>query len=165
MERAMEQSRTLDNVRATKRRVRLAYDQLEGQVHQVHSPDDVLRYYGTYVETDTAQEHFVVVYMDQRSDVIGSGLISVGGKSSTLVDTVLILGTALHLQADGLILIHNHPSRRPGPSNEDIALTQRIKAQCELLGLTLQDHIIITTEHEKLKTYSMRAMGTEPFAK
>ena len=46
-------------------------------------------------------------------------------------------------QAVSLILVHNHPSGNPEPSMEDIALTRRVFEAGQLIGIHLQDHVII----------------------
>ena len=55
---------------------------------------------------------------------------------------------ALELNASALILVHNHPSGDPTPSQADIDMTQQIFAACSALGLTLHDHLIIGKSRE-----------------
>ncbi len=47
------------------------------------------------------------------------------------------------LQAAGLILFHNHPSGDPTPSNEDLALTRRLKKAGSIMGIEVLDHVIL----------------------
>lgn len=62
---------------------------------------------------------------------------------------------ALELNASAVILVHNHPSGDPTPSQSDIDMTQRVNKACEALGLTLHDHLIIGKSQE----LSFRADG------
>lgn len=55
----------------------------------------------------------------------------------------LLLKRALDCLAEGIILVHNHPSGNPLPSGEDDRLTQRIKAGADYLGIKVLDHVII----------------------
>ena len=55
----------------------------------------------------------------------------------------------------GEVLVHNHPSGDPTPSQADIAMTQHILDACQALGLTLHDHLVIGRERE----VSFRAQG------
>ncbi|MEC8197261.1 MAG: JAB domain-containing protein, partial [Pseudomonadota bacterium] len=55
---------------------------------------------------------------------------------------------ALELNASALILVHNHPSGDPTPSEADITMTQQINLACQALCLTLHDHIIIGKSQE-----------------
>jgi DNA repair protein RadC len=63
--------------------------------------------------------------------------------TTTSADPRLILSVALKTAATGLILMHNHPSGNLCPSKADITLTQRLKESCEMLELTLLDHLIV----------------------
>jgi DNA repair protein RadC len=51
--------------------------------------------------------------------------------------------TACLVNAAAVIVLHNHPSGDPTPSNEDIAITRRLKECGELLGIKVLDHLII----------------------
>ena len=62
---------------------------------------------------------------------------------------------ALELNASALILVHNHPSGDPTPSQSDIDMTGQIDLACGALGLTLHDHLIIGKSRE----VSFRAEG------
>jgi DNA repair protein RadC len=54
-----------------------------------------------------------------------------------------VVKRALELAASGIILVHNHPSGDPTPSNADIDMTRRIVEAAEKLSITVQDHIIV----------------------
>ena len=60
----------------------------------------------------------------------------------------LIMRRALELTASALILVHNHPSGDPTPSQADITMTNRIVAAAEVMGLTVHDHLIIGKSRE-----------------
>jgi DNA repair protein RadC len=62
---------------------------------------------------------------------------------------------ALELNASALILVHNHPSGDPTPSDADVAMTSRIRDAADVLGLVLHDHLIIG----KSKELSFRSAG------
>jgi DNA repair protein RadC len=66
-----------------------------------------------------------------------------------------VVKRALELDASALILVHNHPSGDPTPSDADISMTHRIREACESLGLTLHDHLIVGRSRET----SFRAQG------
>ena len=63
--------------------------------------------------------------------------------NATVISPREIFLTAFSYHAVSIILLHNHPSGNPQPSQEDIALTERVKKSGELLGIELLDHIII----------------------
>lgn len=89
------------------------------------------------------REFFGVLCLDNRGAPIGFAVISVGGTSSTAVDPKILFKPVLLSTASSMIVTHNHPSGIPEPSQDDIALTERISQGAKLLGLQLLDHVII----------------------
>jgi len=89
------------------------------------------------------QEHLVLVMLDTKHNMIKDSLISKGSVNATIVDPRMIFIEALRYHAVNIILVHNHPSGDPTPSNEDIAVTKKIADAGTLLGIRLSDHIII----------------------
>lgn len=57
-----------------------------------------------------------------------------------------VIRRALDIGANGIVMVHNHPSGDPRPSTTDILLTESLKEVCQNLNLHLLDHIIITTD-------------------
>ena len=55
---------------------------------------------------------------------------------------------ALELNASALILVHNHPSGDPTPSDADISMTARVRDAAQVMGITLHDHLIIGKSRE-----------------
>jgi len=105
--------------------------------------------------SDIKHEEFWAIYLDRKNVIINKKQISLGGVSSTIVDTKIIFKHALDLLASGLILVHNHPSGSLIPSTQDIDLTKKIKQGSKLLDISLLDHIIIAGE----KYYSFADNG------
>ena len=66
-----------------------------------------------------------------------------------------VIKRALMLNASALLLIHNHPSGDPTPSEADLDMTNAIQKGCEVLGLTLHDHFIVGAGTE----LSLRGLG------
>ncbi len=96
--------------------------------------------------SDIKHEEFWAVYLDRKNVIINKKQISLGGVSSTTVDTKIIFKNALDLLASGMILVHNHPSGSLNPSPQDIDLTKKIKDGSKMLDISLIDHIIIAGE-------------------
>lgn len=88
-------------------------------------------------------EQFWCVYLKRNNAIIKDEFISKGGGSSTVVDTKIVLKTAINLNASGIILCHNHPSGEIRPSSADVQFTKQIKAAAELIDLMVFDHLII----------------------
>ena len=91
-------------------------------------------------------EEVFIVLLNRANRVIGWSKISVGGINACYVDVKVIMQTALVANASAIILAHNHPSGNTQPSSQDIEITKKVKKACELLEISLLDHIIITPE-------------------
>jgi len=89
------------------------------------------------------QEVFKLVLLDIKNQVLAMPLISKGGLSSSIVHPREVFKEAIKRSAAAVILIHNHPSGIPEPSQDDIKLTRRLAEAGEILGIDVLDHIII----------------------
>lgn len=92
------------------------------------------------------RERMLAIYMNRANRVIAWNLISVGGVSGTVVDVKLVMKGAIDVLASAIVLVHNHPSGNLRPSDADAKLTSKIKEACNVLDMTLLDHLILT-EH------------------
>ncbi len=112
------------------------------QKNQIKSPDDVknivmeeMRYFD--------REHFRVIYLDRKGGMLEMQDISVGGLHSSIVHPREVFKVAVKKSAASLILVHNHPSGDPTPSQEDVEITLRLIEAGNIMGITVLDHIII----------------------
>lgn len=92
---------------------------------------------------DEAQEVFVAVLVDGAHRASGWVTVSRGTLTASLVHPREVFGPALRLGAAALLVAHNHPTGRTGPSAEDLELTRRLVRAGELLGVPLLDHVIV----------------------
>ncbi|MFD1911329.1 JAB domain-containing protein [Halodurantibacterium flavum] len=100
-------------------------------------------------------ERFHVLYLDRRNRLIADERHAVGTVDHVPVYPREVMKRALELHASALILCHNHPSGDSEPSQADIEMTKRIAQACDVLGLTLHDHVIIGAGRET----SLRTRG------
>lgn len=89
------------------------------------------------------KEHFRVVLLDTKNQIIVTEEISVGTLNASIVHPRDVFRAAIKRNANSIILIHNHPSGDPTPSNEDINITKRLLEAGNLIGIKVLDHIII----------------------
>ncbi len=89
------------------------------------------------------KEHFKIALLDTKNQIIVTEEISVGTLNSSIVHPRDVFKVAIKRNANSIILIHNHPSGNPIPSNEDINITNRLVEVGKLIGIKVLDHIII----------------------
>ncbi|MBU2992263.1 DNA repair protein RadC [Octadecabacter sp. 1_MG-2023] len=124
------------------------------QRHVISSWDAVLDYCHTVMaHRDT--EQFRVLFLDRKNVLIVDEEQSAGTVDHVPVYPREVVKRALEVNASSLILVHNHPSGDPTPSNEDIAMTNQIADAAMALGITLHDHLIIGRSRE----LSFKAQG------
>ena len=124
------------------------------QRHVLSGWDALLDYcHTTMAHRET--EQFRVLFLDRKNTVITDEEQAKGTVDHVPVYPREVAKRALELNASAIILVHNHPSGDPTPSQSDISMTEQINAACQTLGLTLHDHLIIGKSTE----LSFRAEG------
>ena len=93
-------------------------------------------------------EQFRVLYLDRKNILIADEEQGKGTVDHVPVYPREVAKRALELNASALILVHNHPSGDPTPSQADIDMTNQIELACGALGLTLHDHLIVGKSRE-----------------
>jgi DNA repair protein RadC len=92
------------------------------------------------------KEHFVAVFLDSRNTEIKREVISIGTINTSLVHPREVFEPAVRLFANSVMLVHNHPSGNPEPSNADLEITKRLIASGKILGINILDHVIVTSD-------------------
>jgi DNA repair protein RadC len=90
------------------------------------------------------QEHFIAIAIDRRNRVIGEFEIARGLVDGVEVHPREVFRPLIRVAAVAAVLAHNHPSGDPTPSNEDLALTHRLRQAGDVLGIPIMDHVVIT---------------------
>ena len=99
------------------------------------------------------KEHFLAFYLDTQSRVIEREIVSIGTLDTSLVHPREVFEPALELHAASIIVAHNHPSGSLNPSKADIELTKRLMDAGKILGISLENHVILTEKsYFSLKT-------------
>ena len=106
------------------------------------------------------QEQLIVLFLDTRNRLLKEKLMFKGTVNASIVSPREIFLEALEMHAVYIVLVHNHPSGDPSPSQEDIRMTERIYQSGELLGIRLVDHVIIGD----CRYYSLRKQKALPEA-
>ncbi|MBE0530036.1 MAG: DNA repair protein RadC [Rhodospirillales bacterium] len=103
-----------------------------------------------------ATEHFRVLFLNRRNELIADEVQQKGTVDHTPVYPREVVKRALELGATAVIMVHNHPSGDPTPSPADIEMTREVKDAGEKLGIQLHDHVIIGRRgHNSFKTLGL----------
>lgn len=94
------------------------------------------------------QETLHLVMLDTRNTVLGVQEISRGGLTSAVVEPKLFFQAPIIADAASIIVVHNHPSGEPEPSQNDIFLTKNLQEASAMLGFSFLDHVIIGADGE-----------------
>lgn len=108
----------------------------------IKSPEDVAAFLMTDMSS-LLQEHFVVLFLNVKNEVLHKQTIFIGSLNSSIVHPREIYREAVKRSAASIIAAHNHPSGNPSPSPEDIDVTKRLVEAGSIIGIDLLDHIII----------------------
>ncbi|MEF7494254.1 DNA repair protein RadC [Lysinibacillus sphaericus] len=120
---------------------RLAQKQ-DDEKFTIRSPQDAAAYLMPDM-TSLNQEHFVVLFLNIKNQIIHRQTIFIGSLNASIVHPREIFREAVKRSAASIICAHNHPSGVPTPSEEDIEVTKRIEEAGYIMGIELIDHVII----------------------
>lgn len=109
---------------------------------KIATSEDVVAYYHAQFKYHQ-RECLVLLVLDSKNRVLADEILSIGTINQSIADPREIFLKALKKNGVAIILLHNHPSGDPAPSKEDIQTTARIAQAGKLLGIELQDHIIV----------------------
>lgn len=108
----------------------------------IRSPKDAATYLMADM-TSLKQEHFVVLFLNVKNQILHKQTIFIGSLNASIVHPREIFREAVKRSAASIICAHNHPSGNPTPSTEDIDVTKRLYEAGLLMGIELLDHVII----------------------
>jgi len=108
----------------------------------IKSAKDVFNYASEKLK-DLDKEHFVILHLDTKNKITKDETISIGILNASLIHPREVFKSAIKESANSIILVHNHPSGDPAPSDEDLSITEKLIKAGELLNIKVLDHVII----------------------
>ena len=108
----------------------------------IRGPEDVFQHFHARLR-DIPHEQFHLLLLDGRHRVLREVMASRGTLTASLVHPREVFRPALREGAAALVVVHNHPSGDPGPSQEDREVTRRLVQGGALLGVPLLDHVVV----------------------
>lgn len=91
-------------------------------------------------------EQFLALLLDGQNNLLAERIISEGIPTQSVVYTRKVMEEALRASASALVVVHNHPSGKPDPSEQDTETTRTLKQAADVLEILFLDHIIIGQE-------------------
>jgi DNA repair protein RadC len=91
-------------------------------------------------------EAFMVLYLNVKNEIIEHEIVHEGTVDRAVIYPRRIIESALAHHAAGLILVHNHPSGHPEPSDEDRRLTHRVAEAAHTMDIRVLDHVVVGRE-------------------
>jgi len=119
----------------------------QGALIVVRGINDVFEQYRIMVTL--AKEQLRLLMLNSRYQVVHEEVLAIGGLDSIQISARDVFQPAVERRVSAIILVHNHPSGDPTPSQADYELTKRIKEAGELLGIELLDHVVIGRDEAK----------------
>lgn len=101
------------------------------------------------------REQFRALYLDRKNYLLRDEFLADGTVDHAPVYPREVIRRALEVSASALILVHNHPTGDPTPSQADIEMTRRIVQAAQVFGLQVHDHIVVGREG----TASFKTLG------
>lgn len=123
------------------------------------TPEKAAEYWRLHVATaehfDPERECFVVLLLNTRRRVKGHQMITIGTMDTLLVEARSVFRGAVIGAAAAIVLLHNHPSGQPEPSEADIKVTRDLIRAGQLLKIEVLDHVIVGASNH----CSLRELG------
>jgi len=112
---------------------------------QMNSPKKVADFFLSEMK-HLNKEKFIVVFLNTKHMITSYEVISIGSLNASIVHPREVFNRAIKKSAAFIILVHNHPSGNPRPSEEDKVVTDRLKQVGIVVGIKVLDHIIVSSE-------------------
>ncbi len=109
----------------------------------IRGPEDVLAQVRDLPRA--RREHFVVLLLNARHELQCRETVSIGSLNASIVHPREVFLPAILHSAASVVLVHNHPSGDPEPSEEDLSITRRLVQVGDLVGIGVLDHVIVAT--------------------
>ena len=119
----------------------------------IRGPEDVLAQVRDL--SRARREHFVVLLLNARHEMQSRETVSIGSLNASIVHPREVFLPAILHSAASVVLVHNHPSGDPEPSEEDLSITRRLVQVGDLVGIGVLDHVIVAARG----VVSLRSLG------
>ena len=115
------------------------------KINKITCAEDVFKLFHRRLR-DKKQEHFFILMLNSQNNIIAEQEISKGVLDAAIIDPRAIFKPAIKNSAGKIILVHNHPSGNPEPSQEDLDITEKIIKSGEEISIKVLDHVLIAKD-------------------
>ena len=109
----------------------------------IETPEDVVREVRSV--RSKSREYLIALYLNARFELLSRHTVAIGSLNTSMVEPRDVFSEAVALPCAYIVLVHNHPSGDPSPSDDDTKLTKQMKKAGKLLGIEIIDHIIVSS--------------------
>jgi len=118
------------------------YDSAKKKIKKITSAKDVYDYIYEKLK-NLKKEHFLVLCLDSKNNIIKDSRISIGTLNESIVHPREVFKEAIRESANSIILVHNHPSGSCEPSSHDKEITKSLIESGKILKISVLDHVIV----------------------
>lgn len=136
-----------------------------GPSFKVDTPEAAYDYWQSSLQNrswfQANKEHLVTLFLNARYHIEGHNLVSIGSVNQTVAHPREILAPVICSGCFSFMMMHNHPSGDPSPSEPDRRLTRKLDEFTKLIDIEMLDHVIIgkTDDTHREPFFSFREMG------
>lgn len=123
--------------------LKMVRDRAVSAPERIRHPEDVVAFWGTLHPDAPDREELWLICLDSRMKPTRASMVSRGDLHGAIATPREVFKTAILTNASYVILIHNHPSGDPKPSEDDRAMTEILWHAGEILGIPVRDHIVV----------------------
>jgi DNA repair protein RadC len=117
-------------------------NQAKTPVKKITCAKDVFDYFNERLK-DEKQENFYILMLSTNNNIIGEQLISKGILDASIIHPREVFKPAIKNSVSKIILVHNHPSGNPQPSQEDLDITKRLISAGKMVDINVLDHVVV----------------------
>lgn len=137
--------------------IRLVKDAPIMSENEIHNPGDAVKLLGEYL-CELDREVLCVINVKANGIPINCSICSMGAVDQTIAHPRELLKTAILSNAAGMIIMHNHPSGTLKPSKYDTMLTDQMAKVCQIMGISLLDHIIVGGDNSEYFSFANKKL-------
>jgi DNA repair protein RadC len=118
------------------------YDQEKNSIKKITCAEDVFKLFHKDLK-NKKQEHFSILMLNSQNNIIKKEPLTIGILNASVIHPREVFKPAIKYSCNKIILVHNHPSGDPTPSEEDLEITRKMIEVGEELDINVLDHVII----------------------